>query len=171
VSFLKWLWEYVKALIKSVGRWLVRYPLAAAATVLVVVGAVLLLVMGKDVQIGGILGKLFGKDKGGKGGNARGVPPKDRVDGEGKPIPPGESDEKGFVQAPVYEIKEPGLFDDPDTVTIVHPDKGKVVIDLPKGVRNKDVKDVVEIEPDVYEVRNNDEGVDAGALLKELGEG
>jgi len=167
MTFLKWIWEYLKAVVSSVGKWFIRYPLAAASAILVIAGGVMLLIMGKDVQIGGLLGKLFGKNK---NSNARGIPPKDRIDKDGKPIQPGQSDESGYVQAPVYEIKDPGFFDDPDTVTIIHPDKGKVVIDLPKGVKNKDVKEVVEMAPDIYEIRNNDKGVDAGSLLKDLGE-
>lgn len=168
MTFLKWIWTYVKALTSAVEKWLFRYPIAAAVSAAVIAGGVALLVAGKDVQIGGILGKLFGKQP---GQNARGVVPKDRTDAQGQPIQSGQSDEKGWVQAPVHtDIKDPGLFDDPNTVTVVHPDKGKVVIDLPKGVTNKDVKEVVEVAPDVYEVRNNDKGVDADALLKGLGQ-
>jgi len=165
---MTFIWEYIKAFAKSVGKWLIRYPIAAAVAVFVIVGGLALVFLGKDVQLGGILGRLFGKEK---GQNARGVVPPDRVDGDGKPIQPGESDEKGYVQAPVStEIKDPGIFDDPGTITVVHPEKGEVVIDLPEGVKNRDVREVVEIEPDVYEVRNNDKGVDAGALLRDLGE-
>lgn len=166
-TFFSFIWEYLKAFSKAIGRWLVRYPLAAAAAAAVIVGAVFLLLMGKNVQIGGLLGKLFGKKK---VPNARGVPPEGRVDDDGKPIRPGESDGKGWVQAPaIEEIKKPGLFDDPDTITIVHPEKGDVKIDLPEGVKNSDVREVVEIEPDVYEVRNNDKGADTKKLLNVLG--
>lgn len=165
---MRWLWDYLKALAKSVGKWLLRYPLAAAATVFIVAAGVALILMGKDVQLGGIIGRLFGREK---GKNVRGVPPEGRRDEKGEPIPPGESDEKGYVQAPVStEIKKPGLFDDPDTIVVVHPEKGEVVIDLPEGVKNKDVREVVEIRPDVYEVRNNDKGVNTDDLLKTLGE-
>ena len=167
-KWFAWLWEYVKAFFRSLGKWVVRYPIAAAVTIVVVLVAVLALVSGKKFQLGGLLGKLWGtkpKD------NKRGIPPKDRVDEDGKVIQPGESDEKGFVQAPAIKgIKEQGLFDDPNTVTVVHPEKGEVTIDLPKGVKNKDVKEVIEIEPDVYEVRNNDDGVDTDELLNILGE-
>lgn len=159
-------WEYVKSFLKSLGKWIIRYPLAAAATIIMVVGAILMLLMGKKFQLGGLLGKLWGKKK----ENLRGVPPEDRVDKDGKPIQPGESDDKGYVQAPISDIKKLGLFDDPKTITVIHPEKGELVIDLPEGVKNEDVKEVVEIEPDVYEVRNNDTGVDTGELLSILGE-
>lgn len=165
---MSWLWEYVKAFFKSLGRWVIRYPLAAAATAVIVLLAVLALASGKKFQLGGLLGKLWGTKP---RENKRGVVPKDRVDEDGKPIKPGESDDKGYVQAPVIKgIKKPGLFDDPKTVTVIHPEKGEVVIDLPEGVRNEDVREVVEIEPDVYEVRNNDEGVDTDELLDVLGD-
>ena len=167
-AWLQWAWDYVKAFFWSLGKWIVRYPIAAAVTVILVLVAVAALASGRKLQIGGLLGKLWGKEP---RENKRGIPPKDRVDGDGKPIIPGESDDKGFVQAPaIKEIKKPGMFDDPKTVTIVHPDKGEVTIDLPEGVRNEDVKEVVEIEPDVYEVRNNDKGVDTDELLDVLGD-
>ena len=73
---MKFVWDYVKSFFGSVGRWMIRYPLAAAATAVVVVGAVLMLLMGKKLQLGGLLDKLWGK----KRENLRGVPPKDRVD-------------------------------------------------------------------------------------------
>lgn len=164
---MKFIWEYVKAFFRSVGKWTVRYPIAAAVTVLAVLAAVLVLASGKKLQLGGLLGRLWGTEK---KDNKRGVPPEDRVDGDGNPIKPGESDEAGYVQAPaIKEIKKPGLFDDPRTVTVVHPEKGEIVIDLPEGVRNEDVREVVEIKPDVYEVRNNDTGVNTGELLDILG--
>lgn len=160
--FFKSVWEYIKI----AGKWIIRYPLAIAVTVLLVVGSVFLLISGKNVQLGGVLGKLFGKTP---EINARGVVPPERVDESGKPIPVGESDELGFVQAPVIKkIKEPGIFDDPSVLTIEHPEKGEVKIELPKGVRNSDVKEVIEISPDVYEVRNDDSGVDYDSLLKSL---
>lgn len=162
--FFQSVWNYIKV----IGKWMVRYPLAIAATVLLVVGSILLLAFGKNVQLGGILGKLFGKEN---NTNARGVPPPGRTDENGKVIQPGESDEKGFVQAPALKaIKDPGLFDNPNVLVIEHPEKGEVRIELPKGVKNSDVKEVIEIEPDVYEIRNNDSGVDYDDILDSLGE-
>lgn len=163
---MKNIWEYLKALARSVGNIILRYPLAAALTVIVVVGAIILTIFGKPIQIGGILGSLWGK----KQPDLRGVPPVERKDETGKPIPPGEPDKNGFVQAPAsLTVKDQGLFGDPNTVTIVHPDKGDVKILLPVGVKNKDVKEVVEVKSDVYEVRNHDKGVDTKSILKSLG--
>ena len=76
MAFLRWLWDYVKAFGKAVGRWLVRYPLAAVATVTLILVAILALASGKKFQLGGLLGKLWGKEK---GPNKRGVPPEDRT--------------------------------------------------------------------------------------------
>ncbi len=168
MTFLRWLWGYVGSLFRSIGRWCVRYPIAAVISVIVMVVAIVFIVAGKDIQIGGLLGKLFGKEP---GPNARGVPPKERVRENGTTILPGESDNKGFVQSPALKtIKTPGLFDDPKTITVVHPEKGDIKIDLPEGVKNEDVKEVVEIEADVYEVRNNDSGADVSTLLDVLGD-
>ncbi len=157
MAFLKGVWEWLKALGKRVGTVFIRYPLAAAATVFLVVAAVAVAASGKSLQIGGLLQRLWGSKK---PENLRATVAEDRKTDEGRPIEPGASDDKGFVQSPVStEIVEPGMFSNPDTVTVVHPEKGKVVIDLPEGVKNKDVHEVVEVSPDVYEVKNRDKGV------------
>lgn len=145
-----------------------KYPVAVIGTLLLVALAIFLAVFGQKVQIGGLLGLLWGK-KDDTDPNVRVLPPPDRVDKDGKPIPAGESDDKGWTQAPVnVEIKEPGIFSDPHVITVTHPDKGDVKIPLPEGVKSKDVKQVVEVAPNVYQVRNNDKGVDAGKLLEDL---
>jgi hypothetical protein len=158
--------EYLKNLAKSVGKFLIRYPLATALTVVVIIGAIVLAAFGKNIQIGGILGKLWGKEK----PNLRGVPPTDRKDASGQIIQPGQSDDKGFVQAPVSTtIKDKGLFSDPNVITVIHPDKGEIDILLPEGVKNKDVKEVTEVSPNVFEVKNHDHGVKTDDILKTLG--
>lgn len=160
------MWTYIKALFNSIGKWFLRYPIAMALTVILIVGSVFLLASGKTIQIGGLLDKIWGRKK----ESSRGVPPDNRIDKDGKLIQPGESDDGGWVQAPVIkEIKKLGLFDDPKTITIVHPEKGEVKIELPEGIKNKDVKEVIEISPNVYEVRNNDSGVNTDELLDILG--
>lgn len=157
MSFLKGVWEWIQAAGRSVLKFAVRYPLALAGTVLLVVAAIAMAASGKTFQIGGLLSKLWGSKK---PENLRAVVPEDRKKEDGTPIPPGQSDDKGFVQSPVStEIVDPGMFSNPGTVTVVHPEKGKVVIDLPEGVKNSDVHEVVEVSPDVYEVRNKDKGV------------
>lgn len=145
-----------------------RYPLAIAGTLLLVVASVLLAVFGQKFQIGGLLGSLWGK-KDSPDPNIRVLPPADRVDKNGKPIPAGESDDKGWTQAPVNVVlKDPGIFSDPNVLVITHPDKGDVKIPLPEGVQSADVKQVVEVSPNVYQLSNNDTGVDAGKLLGDL---
>jgi len=162
VAFLKGVWEWLKALGKRVGTIFVRYPLAAAATVFLVVAAIAVAASGKTLQIGGILQKLWGTKK---PESLRATVAEDRKDEDGAPIGPGKSDDKGFVQSPVStEIVDPGMFSNPGTVTVVHPEKGKVTIELPEGVKNKDVHEVVEVSPDVYEVKNRDKGVPAKKL-------
>lgn len=147
---------------------MVRYPLATVATVFLVILAIILLTVGKRFQIGGILGMLWGK-KSDTTPDLKVVPPPDRKDEKGETIQPGQSDDKGFVQVPVQvEIEEPWMFSDPNKITVVHPKRGKEVIELPTGVTNDDVKEIIEISPKTYQIKNNDKGVDAGKLLDEL---
>jgi hypothetical protein len=157
-------WDFLKALGRQVFQFALRYPVAIVLTVLLVAGAVLMACFGKTFQVGGLIGKLWGKKP--SDTDVRVLPPSDRVDKDGKLIPLGEPDEKGFVQAPITtNIKDPGIFSDPDTVTVVHPEKGEVTLPLPKGVKNSDVKQVIEVRPNVYEVRNNDKGSDPKEVL------
>lgn len=160
-SAMRWVATKLLALV-------IRYPVATVLTVLTVSVAVFLAFFGKTIQIGGLLGKFWGKKEPKKDRRNEVTP--GRVDESGKPIQPGQSDDQGWVQAPVTtDIKEPGIFDDPGTVTVIHPEKGEVEIPLPTGVKNSDVKEVTEIRPDVYEVRRNDKGVDTKEVLSILG--
>lgn len=164
------MWAAVRWTANKVLILVIRYPVATVLTVLTVTVAMFLAFFGKTIQVGGLLGKLWGKKDPAKSSRNDVAP--DRVDGAGKPIQPGQSDDHGWVQAPVTtDIKKPGIFDDPDTVTVIHPDRGEVKIPLPTGVKNSDVKEVTEIRPNVYEVRRNDGGVDAKEVLSILGAG
>lgn len=154
---------YLKAFFKRVYELMVKYPLAVAAAAFLVVGAVIMAIGGHDIQIGGLLEKLFGKKKADP--DIRVLPPPGRVDSSGNAIPVGKSDEKGYVQPPIgTTIKDPGIFSNPDTITVVHPDKGEVTLPLPTGVKNKDVSEVIEVQPGVYQIKNNDSGVDTSEL-------
>jgi hypothetical protein len=160
------IWKYTKLVAKIIGQWMLQYPLAAAAAVFLIILALFAALSGNQLQMGGLIGKLFGKKK---QPNTREIVPEDRVNEDGKPITPGESDDKGFVQAPTnLEVVEPTIFSDPDTIIVKHPEKGKIKIDLPKGVKNKDVKEVVLIKPDIVEIKNNDKGVDTKKILEFL---
>ena len=149
-------WQASWTWIKRVVRW-VAAPLPA---ILLVAGAILLIVLGvRNIQIGGLLNKLLGREK--KGVSVVDVAnsvPEDRVDEEGKIIPPGTPDSHGVTQAVVVPIKPPGLFDDPTKVEIVPPgeDKTPVVVDLPDGVKSSDVDKIVIVKPDVYAVTVKD---------------
>jgi hypothetical protein len=124
-------------------------PLAA---LVVIVTSVILVSMGfKELQIGGLLGKLLGK-KGGVNSDlgptvetANSIDPK-RVGPDGKVIQEGVPDQTGSTQAVVVPIKPPGLFSDPNTVVFTAPgeDKSTTVV-LPTGVTNKQVDQVVVI--------------------------
>ncbi len=160
----------VKSIAYKIGNFFIRYPFAIAATVFLLIGGIFLAAFGQKVQLGGILAKLWGKtDPRDLPDAPTVIPPKERVDDQGKTIEPGQSDDLGYVQVPVVlPIKEPGLFSDPDSVVVVTPEGKDISIPLPTGVKNKDVKEVILVSPNVYEIANNDRGVDAGTLLEEL---
>lgn len=168
MNFLKAVWEWIKVAVAVIYKFILQYPVAVILTIVIVLGAAFLMMFGHTIQIGGLLGKLWGKKS--QLPDIKTTVPSDRKDEDGKPIPIGESDDKGWVQAPVTtDIKEPGLFSNPGVVTVVHPEKGEVKIPLPTGVKNSDIKEVVEIRPDVYEVKRNDKGVDTKEVLDILG--
>jgi len=160
----------IKSLFRKIWDFFVCYPLATAATVVLFAFAVVVSISGKTIQIGGLLGLLWGK-KHPKDlpGYPIITPPNGRVDDKGSVIQPGQSDDKGFVQVPVVlPIKEPGILSDPTTVTVVDIEGKNIILPLPKGVKNKDVKEVIMVSPNVFQISNNDSGVDASKLLKEI---
>jgi uncharacterized membrane protein YdfJ with MMPL/SSD domain len=55
-------WDTTWNKIKAIGRWAARVFVSPGVALIVVVGALLLVALGvKNIQIGGLLGKLFGK--------------------------------------------------------------------------------------------------------------
>lgn len=145
--------------LSNVWKWVKRYLLAPLPAILIIAGAIVLVVLGaKNVQIGGLLGKLFGhKDPDQKAVDAANTIPEDRVDSNGKLIPIGTPDSKGITQAAVVPIESPGLFSNPDHVVIQHPDtKETTVVQLPDGVKAKDVDKVVIVSPEVVAVTVKD---------------
>ena len=146
-SFGERTWERIKKALV----WLRTKLLGPIGALLVIVVAILLVSMGyKELQIGGILGKLLGRK------NPDNPTPidlsnsidKDRVGSTGELIQPGNPDEKGQTQVVVVPIQEPGLFSNPDTVKFTPPgEKKPVEVQLPTGVKNKDVEQVVIVKP------------------------
>ena len=166
-------WQSVWAWLKKFARW-IWAPLVA---ILLVAGVIILVALGFKPQIGGLLGKLFGKkdlDEVKKAVDVANSVPKGRVDENGVIIKPGEPDSKGQTQAVVVPIEEPGLFGDPTKVKIIPPGETKpVVLDLPDGVKAKDVDKVIVVKPEVYAVVVTDKsGVkaeDLDSLLEKYG--
>jgi hypothetical protein len=159
---------------QSAWAWIKRVGIAIAAplpAILLVVGAVLLVALGaKNIQIGGLLAKLFGKEaNGSKAIDVANSIPKGRVDKDGNLIPIGTPDSQGMTQAKVIPIQDPGLFDDPTHVKIVPPGQTKpVVVKLPDGVRAKDVDKVIIVKPEVYAVTVRDSNSVSGKDVDEL---
>lgn len=164
-------WQVVVGKLKAIGKWCARNLAAPGVALLIVVGAVLLVAAGfKNIQIGGILGKLFGKKKPEtKAIDVANTVPKDRVDDKGKIIPQGEPDSKGMTQAVVVPIQDPGLFSNPDTVVFTPPGEDKPVeIVLPDGVKAKDVEKVIVVKPEKFVVTVKDKSGITGKKVDDL---
>jgi len=149
-------WQAAWTWIKRTFRWIAA-PLPA---ILLAIGAIILVVLGfKHLQIGGLLGKLFGVDpkEGKKAIDVANSVPEDRIDKNGVILKPGEPDSKGQTQAVVVPIEDTGVWGDPSKVTILPPGETKpVVVDLPDGVKAKDVDKVIVVRPEVYAVTVKD---------------
>lgn len=166
----------MKEQLLKVWAWIRKYLIAPLPVILVVAGAIILVALGaKNLQIGGILAKLTGKKTDGKKAvDVANTIPEGRVDKDGKVIPVGTPDSKGQTQAVVVPIVSPGLFSNPDTVTILSPDTKKpVVVQLPDGVKAHDVDKVVVVSPEVHVVTIKDSskvtGKDVDDLLTKYG--
>jgi hypothetical protein len=165
------IWEETWNKLKAWSRWLAIKTLAPGIALILIAGAVLLVCIGfKNIQIGGLLGKLFGK----KNPDNRAIDvansvPKDRVDADGKIIPQGQPDSHGMVQATVVPIKNPGLFSNPDHVEFTPPGESKpTTIVLPDGVKAKDVEHVVVVKPGTFAVTVKDGSGITGKQVDDL---
>ena len=143
-------WATVWVKLKAILHWMAIKLAAPGVALVVIIVAVLLVSMGfKELQIGGLLGKLLGRkaDVNADPNVANTVPP-GRVDKDGKLIPQGTPDSKGIVQATVVPIENTGgLFSNPDTVKVTPPGQDPIVVQLPDGVKANDVDKVIIISP------------------------
>jgi len=158
-------WQTVKAKTIDIGKWLAKVFVAPGVALIVVAVAVLLIIFGfKNIQVGGILGRLFGKkDPDDNAIDTANTVPEDRVDKDGKIIKPGEADSEGNTQAVVVPIKKPGIFSNPDVVEFTPPGEDKSVkVKLPTGVKAKDVDKVIVVKPKKFAVTVKDtSGIEA----------
>lgn len=148
-------WDHVK----TAGLWVWRVLGAPLILIVLVAGAVLLASLGlKNVQIGGLIGALFGKkDAEHKALEAANSIPAGRIDATGKLIPIGQADSKGMTQAAVVAIQDPGMFSNPSTVVFTPPGADKPLeVALPEGVKAKDVEHVVVVQPGKFVVTVKD---------------
>lgn len=133
-----------------------KYLLAPLPVLLLVIGAVVLAMLGaKNVQIGGLIGKLLGKSKptGGKTLEVANSIPPGRVRDDGSIIKIGEADSKGIVQAQVVAIEKPGIFSDPKTIKVTPPGQTKPIeIAVPDGVKAQDIEQVVVVNTEIKAV-------------------
>jgi hypothetical protein len=161
---------------KAVFRWMGVKLMAPGVALVVVAIAIVLVAMGvKELQIGGLLGWLFGKkDPEQKAIDIANTVPPHRVDPNGVLIPQGTPDSKGDTQAVVVPIQSPGIFSNPTTVTFTPPGSDKPIeIQLPDGIKNKDVDKVIVVQPGKFVVTVKDSsGIPAQKvddLLKKYG--
>lgn len=152
----KSVWDHVV----TAAKWVWRVLGAPIVLVVLVIGAGLLVAAGmKNLQIGGLIGALFGKKSPEKTViDVANSVAKDRVDSNGKLIPVGQADEHGMTQAAVVPIANPGLFSNPDTVTFTPPgpEAKPVEVKLPTGVKSSDVEHVIVVQPDKFVVTVKD---------------
>lgn len=140
---MKSLWENVK----SVFKWVTSKLTVPGVAILAGLTALFFLVLAYAKNMGGAISALlFGGSK--KGPNT--VASK-RVDKNGVPIPPGTPDSKGMAQAVTTPLDDGGLFSNPDTVTVADQK-----VDLPDGVKAKDVDTVVVAKPQIDSTTVND---------------
>jgi len=151
-------WETLKGWAKTAFNWLLRYPVALVAAILVVVVGIVLIKAGVDFNIGGIVKMLFGRPKGQDSvvAAANTVPDK-RVDDEGNEIPVGEADKNGWTQWQVRKYKTSvSPFRDSSTITVETED-GEVEVALPTGIKDTDIEEIIEVKPEVYVLKTNNE--------------
>ncbi len=145
-------WQVVWAKLKGYLKWVAQKIAAPGVALIIIIGAILLVLIGcKGLQIGGLLGKLFGKpDPEKKAIDVANTIPPNRVDQNGNLIPIGQPDSGGNTQVQVVPIKDPGLFSNPDTVTFTPPGKTEPIeVKLPDGVKARDVDSVVVVNPEI----------------------
>jgi hypothetical protein len=164
-------WDAVWARMKVIWRWMAVNLAAPGVAVLIVIVAIILVAMGwKELQVGGLLARLFGKDTGSKKViDVVNKPSPKRVDANGHIILPGTSDSKGQTQAQVVPVQEPGLFSNPSTIKFTPPGESKPVeVVLPDGVSNRDVDTVVVVRPGEFAVTVKDSSSVKGKSLDDL---
>lgn len=147
--------------------------LAPIGALILVVVTFLLVTMGfKELQIGGALGRLLGRKPAEEGDlDVANSVPSDRIGPNGELIPAGTPDSKGDTQAMIVPIEEPGMFSNPDEISFTPPGEDKPTdIGLPDGVKNKDVEQVIVVQPEVIAVTVKDNSgvpaADVDDLLK-----
>lgn len=152
-------WSVVWTWLKRIWAWVATNLAAPGVALLIVVAAVVLLVIGvKNIQLGGLIGRLLGRpDPDIKSIDVANKVDPARVDKDGNIIPIGTPDSQGDTQAKVVAIDPVGPFSNPDHVTFTDPStKETVTVKLPDGVKLNNVDEVVVIKPNVVAVTVKD---------------
>jgi hypothetical protein len=141
-------WKKVKTFFHTLYTWTLRYPAALLGAVGVLVVASVLMATGrKDTfDVGGVIGKMFGKK-----------PKQDRIvvantTPKKRDTPLGVPDDKGIVQRQV-EVLETSKNPFRDRSKIhVKTSEGTIPLQLPDGVKDKDVDQVISINSGAFKV-------------------
>lgn len=163
-SFIAKVWAFIR-----------KYLIAPVPVLVLVITAALLVALGvKNVQIGGLIGKLLGKKVSEKAIDVANSIPDGRLMVDGSLIPLGQPDSQGITQAKVVPIEKPGFFSDPKTIKVTPPGATKPIeVAVPDGVKAKDIEQVVVVNHKVTHVTvKNDSAVkaqDVDELLAKYG--
>ena len=136
--------QKVKDAFTKIWQYVVRYPMAiVGVTVFFVLMVVLFIVLpgrAKRVNVGGVLGWLFGEKE-----------TTSRLPAEvQRPVPPGVPDKEGYVEheSKGYVKMETGPFRDKSKVIVVDQNGMEHPVKLPQGVQDVDVRRIVEVHAD-----------------------
>lgn len=124
----------------KVVNFLIKYPTFFILLIIAIAVAVALLMLNDKINVGGILGKVFGLFSNKTNIERANSIPKDRD------AAIGEADKRGYVQHKVDQLESSiNPFRDKTQVTL--PDGSSVK--LPKGIKDTDVDRIIEIDSEV----------------------
>jgi hypothetical protein len=138
---LKKAWSGVKSVTLTLGRWLVRYPLAIVAAALFLVGVSLWATYRRgdlgNLNVGGVLGWLFRGNQDPPQVTRAKVVVLSPTEGE----PPTEASKAEILPAPGGPLRDKNM------IRIKEEDGTVRDVRLPKGVSDTDVEQVLEVQP------------------------
>jgi len=151
-------------------HWLTK-PFVWIFIIVIAIFGIAALMLGMDPNMGGLIGKLLGKKRQTIDPIATAnMVPEGRRDKDGNEIPLGIADDNGFTQWEVKKIDEPkGIFRDKSVVVVKDKEGKPKELRLPKGVKDTDVDQVIEVKPKEFVVKIKDNSkIKVGDLFDNL---